>query len=193
MNGPDPGVSHRRGPSGPPVERPAGGDPTHRHVPDRADLLELVERLALELCRLAILPMPARVLAYALVADHDTHTAGQFAEGLDVSPAAISGALHQLMDLGLVERTREPGVRSDLYALAQHNPLPRYLASRIQRVRTAEDRLTDAVQSLRRGTPGGTRISEALAFAAFLRTELGDAIARWQESPRPESDETAGG
>lgn len=122
MNGPDPEVSHRRRPTGQPVERPAGEDPAHRHVPDRADLLELVEQLALELGRLALPPMPARVLAYALVADHDTHTAAQFAEGLVVSPAAISGALHQLMDLGLLNRTREPGLRSHLYALAQPNP-----------------------------------------------------------------------
>ncbi|MCF6745904.1 MarR family transcriptional regulator [Blastococcus sp. KM273128] len=75
--------------------------------------------MALVLRRLAIPPMPARVLAYALVADHDIHTAGEFAEDLRVSPAAISVAMHQLMDLGLVERTREPGVRSDLYSLAQ--------------------------------------------------------------------------
>jgi DNA-binding transcriptional ArsR family regulator len=191
MNGPDPEVSHRRRPTGQPVERPAGEDPANRHVPDRADALELVEQLALVLHQLAIPHMPARVLAYALVADRDTHSAAQFAEGLGVSPAAISGALHQLMDLGLLNRTREPGVRSDLYALARQNPLPRHLASRIQRVRTAEDRLTDAVQSLGSGTPGGTRVSEALAFATFLRTQLGDAIARWQETPRPASDETS--
>lgn len=193
MNGGDPGVSPRRSLSHRSVQPRAGDDLTDRHIPDRADLLDLVERLALVLGRLAIPAMPARVLAYALIADDDTHTAGQFAQGLRVSPAAISGALHQLLDLGLLVRTREPGVRSDLYALAQQNPLPRYLTSRIQRVATAENRLLDDVQALGSGTPGGTRrVTEAFAFAAFLRTHLDDAIARWQQLSRPRSDEDAG-
>ena len=81
------------------------------------DLLRGVERFALILNGSGMPRMASRVFAYVLAEDSDRYTAAELAEGLRVSPAAISGALRYLLDTRMIFKEREPGTRADLYRI----------------------------------------------------------------------------
>ena len=142
-------------------------------------LLRFVERFALVLREAGMQPMPARVLAYALADDADRYTAGDLARGLAVSPAAISGAVRQLVQFGLLTREREPGTRSDLYVLDDRDLFSRFMSSELATLQRFEDAVADGVDLLGLDRPGGRRLAETRDFMAFLRAELTDAVARW--------------
>ena len=61
--------------------------------------------------------MPARVFVALLVTDSGRLTAAELAEVLRISPAAVSGAVRYLIQLGLVHKERVPGSRRDYYRM----------------------------------------------------------------------------
>ena len=69
-------------------------------------LLRVVERIALILNEAGIPRMPARVLAYMLADDADRYSAAALADGVRVSPAAISGAVRYLTATRMVVKER---------------------------------------------------------------------------------------
>jgi hypothetical protein len=146
---------------------------------ERRTLLRYVERFALVLREAGMAPMPARVFAYSLADDADRYTATELAEGLQVSPAAISGAVRQLVQWGLLRREREPGTRSDLYVLDDHDLWSRFTQVEITQLRRFEDVLGTGVSALGTDRPGGRRLAETRHFFAFLRRALEDAVERW--------------
>ncbi|MGY1687519.1 GbsR/MarR family transcriptional regulator [Geodermatophilus sp. SYSU D00867] len=148
---------------------------------ERATLLRFVERFALVLRESGMQPMQARVMAYALADDADRYTAAELAEGLQVSPAAISGAVRQLVQVGFLVREREPGTRSDLYVLDDANLWTRAITAELQTLRRFEDVAASGIELLGADRPGGRRLAETRDFLAFLREVLADAVARWPQ------------
>jgi predicted transcriptional regulator len=146
---------------------------------ERRTLLRFVERFALVLREAGMAPMPARVFAYSLADDADRYTATELAEGLQVSPAAISGAVRQLVQWGLLRREREPGTRSDLYVLDDRDLWSRFTQVEITQLRRFEEMLETGVDALGTERPGGRRLAETRDFFAFLRRALQDAVERW--------------
>ena len=59
---------------------------------DAARLAQAVDELTAVLTQTGMPRMAARVFAYALAEDSDRYTAADFAEGLQISPAAVSGS-----------------------------------------------------------------------------------------------------
>ena len=94
-------------------------------VPDRPDpsagpkdpLFAYVERFSSVLVAAGIPAMPARVFVALLVADSGRLTAAELAGRLRISPAAVSGGVRYLIQLGLVHKERVPGSRRDYYRL----------------------------------------------------------------------------
>ncbi|WP_211354954.1 GbsR/MarR family transcriptional regulator [Blastococcus colisei] len=148
---------------------------------DRATLLRFVERFALVLRESGMAPMPARVFAYALADDADRYTAAELAEGLQVSPAAISGAVRQLVQIGFLVREREPGTRSDLYVLDDENLWTRFTGAELSALQRLEDVVAAGIDLIGVQRPGGRRLAETREFLAFLHEVLADAVARWPE------------
>jgi hypothetical protein len=148
---------------------------------ERATLLRFVERFALALRDAGIAPMPARVLAYALADDADRYTAGELAEGLQVSPAAISGAVRQLVQWGFFLREREPGTRSDLYVLDDRDLWSRFVGTELATLGHFEEVVAAGIDAIGIDRPGGRRLAETRDFFAFLRRELSAAVRRWPE------------
>ena len=148
---------------------------------ERTRLLRFVERFAMVLRDAGMAPMAARVLAYALADDADRYTAGDLAEGLQVSPAAISGAVRQLVQFGLLTREREPGTRSDLYVLDDRDLWSRVVSSEMAVLSRFEDTLAAGIEAIGLERPGGRRLAETQEFFAFLREELAGLLARWPE------------
>jgi DNA-binding transcriptional regulator GbsR (MarR family) len=152
---------------------------------ERLALLRFVERFALVLREAGMGPMPARVLAYALADDADRYTAADLAAGLRVSPAAISGAVRQLVQYGLLSREREPGTRSDLYVLDDQDLWSRFIGAELTQLDRFVETVGAGIEVIGPDRPGGRRLAETRDFLSFLRGTLAEALDRWHaERPR---------
>src|ERR1051326_3834908 len=80
-------------------------------------LFGYTERFSAVLVAAGFPPMPARVFVALLVADSGRLTAAELTRMLRISPAAVSGAVRYLTQLGLVHKERVPGSRRDCYRM----------------------------------------------------------------------------
>lgn len=144
-------------------------------------LLRFVERFALVFTESGVPRMPARVFAYVLADDADHYTAGELAAGLRVSPAAISGAVRYLVQVGLLGREREPGTRSDVYRIDNDDVWSRIYAQQAGVLEQYEAAAADGVRTLGLDRPGGRRLEETRAFFAFMQADLPSLMERWRE------------
>ena len=138
-----------------------------------------VERFGSALEEGGVPRMPARVFAALLATDSGRLTAAELSERLQISPAAVSGAVRYLIQANLLSREREPGSRRDVYRL--HNDVwyeaivnREPLLSRWQRA------IEDGVEAVGQDTPAGLRLSETAEFFAFLQAEMPAMLARWR-------------
>src|SRR3989440_5226648 len=84
--------------------------------PDDA-MFGYIERFAAVLVAAGFPPMPARIFVALLVTDSGRLSAAELAGVLQISPAAVSGAVRYLIQLGLVHKERVPGSRRDYYRM----------------------------------------------------------------------------
>lgn len=143
-------------------------------------LLRFVEQFALVLNESGLPRMPARVFAYVLAEDAERYTAAELAEGLRVSPAAISGAVRTLVQAGLLAREREPGSRADHYRIYDDDVWAHIIMQREPLLRRYTSVLTDGLSRVPPGR-GADRLLETLDYMRFMRAELPLMIERWRE------------
>lgn len=153
-------------------------------APAHQDLLRFVERFAIILSDAGMARMPARVFAYALADDADSYTAADFAQALRVSPAAISGAVRDLVQAGLLGREREPGQRADTYRVYDDNLWHTIVLQRTNLIGPFEQLAAEGAELLGVDTPGGRRMAETREFYAFLRRKLPQLLAEWHQLRR---------
>ena len=143
------------------------------------DVLRAMERFAVLLTDGGMPRMPSRLFAYLLAADADDHTAGELAAGLQVSAAAISGAVRYLQHVGFLIRGREPGARLDHYRL-RDDLWYEMFAGRVALLADWEKVLGEAAALLGPGA-GVDRLRESQQFIAFVRADLPDLMERWHQ------------
>ncbi|MGP3772953.1 GbsR/MarR family transcriptional regulator [Streptomyces sp. SDT5-1] len=156
-----------------------GADGTDERAADEARS-RFVERFAAQLVEAGMTRMPARVFAALLASDSGALTSAELGTRLQVSPAAISGAVRYLTQQHMVSREREPGTRRDLFRV-HSNQWYEALTNRDSVLKRWEDSLREGVDSLGADTPAGRRIGETLAFFEFVQVELADLMERWRE------------
>jgi DNA-binding transcriptional regulator GbsR (MarR family) len=145
---------------------------------DEAAVSRFVERFAAEMAEAGMQRMASRVFASLLASDESALTSAELSERLQISPAAVSGAVRYLTQAGMVGREREPGSRRDRYRL--HNDLWfETFTRRDQLLARWEKVLRDGVESLGPDSPAGLRIAETAAFMQFLDSELKGLMTRW--------------
>jgi hypothetical protein len=145
-----------------------------------AAVSRFVEDYAFALVQMGFPRMPARVLVALFITDAGRLTAAELAESLQASPAAVSGAVRYLIQIGLVRREGEPGSRRHYYRV------PDDCWEEVLRLR---DGLTgrwaalvrDGIGILGADTPAGARLAETAEFLEFVSVELPQVILRWQE------------
>ena len=145
------------------------------------DLLRFVERFAMLLSDAGWPRTAARVFAFALADDADRYTAAELAEALRLSPAAISGAVRYLVQVGVLGKEREPGSRADTYLLDDDDVWKAITDQRTPLIERWREGLAEGIELLGTDRPGGRRLAESLAFFEFMQSELGPLIARWHE------------
>jgi DNA-binding transcriptional regulator GbsR (MarR family) len=147
-------------------------------------LLRAVERITQMLAENGLPRMAARVFAFVLADDADRYTASELARGLRVSPAAISGAVRYLVDVGLLFKEREPGMRADLYRVYDDDVWGAIMSARIPAMDRWMEALDEAVGEIGSARRGGQRLVETKEFYAFMRRETGEMMERWKEHRR---------
>ena len=139
-----------------------------------------LERFASVLVAAGIPPMPARVFVALLVTDSGRLTAAELAEVLQVSPAAVSGGVRYLIQLGLVHKERVPGSRRDYYRMPDDvwSDLFRLRDQVMQRWAAL---VREGIELLGPGTPAGARLAEHATFFDFVAAEMPEVLKRWDE------------
>jgi predicted transcriptional regulator len=153
---------------------------------DEKAVSRFVEDLASALMEMGVPRMPARVFAALLTTDAGRLTATELAEGLQVSPAAVSGAVRYLIQVGMVRRESEPGSRRHYYR-APNDVWDEVIGIRDRLMARWTGVLREGVAVLGADTPAGQRVADSVRFFEFVSAELPSVIGRWRER-RPASD-----
>jgi DNA-binding transcriptional regulator GbsR (MarR family) len=146
---------------------------------DPETVSKFVESFAAQLVEAGMQRMPARVFAALLSSDSGALTSAELGEQLQVSPAAVSGAVRYLAQQHMVSREREPGSRRERYRV-HSNQWYEALANREAVIKRWEGALREGVGSLGADTPAGRRMAETLAFFEFVDSEIAAMMERWR-------------
>jgi predicted transcriptional regulator len=141
-------------------------------------LPEFIERFAAVLILAGFPPMPARVFVALLVADSGRMSAAELVGLLQISPAAVSGAVRYLTGLGLVQKERVPGSRREYYRMPS-NPWHQIMLARNQVLIRWSALLKEGMDLVGADTPAGRRMSGHAGFFEFLAAEMPAVMARW--------------
>jgi predicted transcriptional regulator len=151
-----------------------------------------VEDLASALMEMGVPRMPARVFAALLTTDSGRLTASDLATALQVSPAAVSGAVRYLIQIGMARRETEPGSRRHYYR-APDNVWDEVIGIRDRLMARWTGVLREGVTVLGADTPAGARVAESVRFFEFVGSELPLVISKWREREPGRDGEAAGG
>ena len=143
-------------------------------------LFGYLERFSSVLVAAGIPPMPARVFAALLVADSGRLSAAELAEVLRVSPAAVSGGVRYLIQLGLMHKERVPGSRRDYYRMPD-DVWSDMFKLRDQVMQRWAALVREGIELLGPDPPAGARLAEHATFFEFVSRELPEVLKRWDE------------
>jgi len=146
---------------------------------DPESVSRFVEHFAAQLVEAGLQRMPARVFAALLASDSGARTSAELGEQLQISPAAVSGAVRYLAQVHMLSREREPGSRRERYRV-HSDQWYEALTSREAIIKRWEDALREGVASLGAGTPAGRRLAETLAFFEFIEQDVAGMMDRWR-------------
>jgi DNA-binding transcriptional regulator GbsR (MarR family) len=147
---------------------------------DQVAIGRFIERYAAMLADAGMQRMAARVFVALLCEDSGRLTATDMAELLQVSPAAISGAVRYLTQVNMLEREREPGSRRDYYVV-KDDLWYDVITRREQLIHRWESTMREGMELLGEHTPAGLRWRETLEFYAFLHERLPAVMEEWRE------------
>jgi DNA-binding transcriptional regulator GbsR (MarR family) len=166
----------------PPVRAAEPDAPPAPPADDRhpKEIGEFIERFAGLLYEAGVPRMPARVFVTLLTTDADRLTAADIGARLGVSPAAVSGAVRYLIQVGLVIGSGEPGSRR-LYYSVPPNVFQHLLTQRNQIMTRWASLMRDGAVLLGPGSPAGQRVSQSAEYFEFVASVLPQVLAQWHE------------
>lgn len=144
----------------------------------QVEVRHFIERLTMVLVGLGMPPMPSRVWVASMLADGDTVTSGEIGERLGVSPAAISGAVKYLLQVGLLERVAVPGSRRQHFRADANQWADTFLARR-HGMEEFTAIASDGVALLGPDSVPGTRMAELRDFFDYLAGEIPRLVESW--------------
>lgn len=144
------------------------------------ELFDFTERFSAVLIAAGFPPMPARVFAALIVTDEGRLTSAELSETLQISPAAVSGAVQYLSGLGLLLRERIPGSRRERYRLPD-DIWQRVMRSQVQVLQQWVALMEEGVGLAGEDTPAGQRMRSHAGFFSYLAKEIPAVYARWDE------------
>jgi DNA-binding transcriptional regulator GbsR (MarR family) len=139
-----------------------------------------IERFAETLVQAGMPRIASRIFIALLATDSSRLTAAELAEQLQVSPAAVSGAVRYLIQVNMVSRGREPGSRRDHYRV-DNDVWYQTITQRDQLLARWAASLHEGADALGERTPAGARFAESAEFFEFLQEELLQMTQRWDK------------
>lgn len=162
--------------------------PTER---DETAVRRFVEHMAMAWADYGFPRMPARVLITMMAADEPALTAAELSERLGVSPAAISGAVRYLMQIGMLAREPAPGSRRDRYRL----PDDTWYEATATKGGFFKQNIDLAAEGVTASggpdTPAGKRLADMRDYFTFIQNELMSLAERWRASKADSADHPA--
>ena len=149
-------------------------------------LPEFIEKFASVLATAGFPPMPARVFVALLVSPNGRLSSAELVEQLQISPAAVSGAVRYLTGLRLVHKERVPGSRREYYRMPA-DIWHQVMMMRSQVLVRWTALLKEGLDLVGRDTAAGERMADHAAYFEFLTTEMPALFARWEASGRSDS------
>jgi DNA-binding transcriptional ArsR family regulator len=149
-------------------------------VPQPDPLLDFTERFAAVLIAAGFPPMPARVFVALLIDESGRLSAAELADRLQISPAAVSGAVRYLMQIGMAHKIRVPGSRRDYYQMPD-DVWQELLGMRAGVVARWSGLLREGLALLPPDGQGRARLAEHAEFIDFAASEMSGVVARWEE------------
>lgn len=147
---------------------------------DRA-VAAYVERFGDTLTDAGMPRLASRVFAQILADEDGRMTAAELTEALDVSPAAISGAVRYLTQTYLVGKERERGSRRDVYVV-QADAWHDAMLSRDRILAQLEAGMRSGVAAVGGiSNPAGRRLQLSVAFLEFLAERLAALEGEWEQ------------
>ena len=141
-------------------------------------LFEYVERFAAVLVAAGMPPMPSRVFVALLVSESGRLSAAELGDMLQISPAAVSGAVRYLTGLGLVHKERVPGSRREYYRMPP-DIWHTMMRMRDQVLSRWSAMLKEGIALVGPDSRAGARLTQHAAFFEFITGELPAVLARW--------------
>jgi DNA-binding transcriptional ArsR family regulator len=157
------------------------GTPDRPEERDEAAVSRFVERFSSVLIEAGWPRMAARVFVVLVASESGKLTAAELAERLQISPAAVSGAVRLLIQLSLISRVREPGSRRDYYVL-EEDVWYHVITRRINVMTRWGDQLAVGRDAAGKGTEAADRLEDMMGFFNFLRDELPEMMERWRRA-----------
>jgi predicted transcriptional regulator len=140
---------------------------------------QFAERFINALTEMGLPRMPARVFVTLLISDADRLTASEIGSALQASPAAVSGAVRYLGQVGMIVRASEPGTRRLTYSVPG-DIWPHVIENRNAQMARWAGILRDGAAVLT-GSPAAARVLESAQYFDFVVGELPGMQARWEE------------
>ena len=141
---------------------------------------QFVERMGGALTSAGLARLPSRIFAALLIDEDGRMTAAELGETLQVSPAAVSGAVRYLDGVGMIRREREGGSRRDIFVVdddAWHDTLM-HTDQVYAPMLTA---LARALEELPADDPAYRRLRLSQEFLTFILEEMGILQERWKQ------------
>ncbi|WP_227984414.1 GbsR/MarR family transcriptional regulator [Nocardia spumae] len=143
-------------------------------------LRDAAERLALTLAQGGMQKTTARVMTALLYTEQDTMTAADLCEQLSISSGAVSAAIKQLTQSGMVERVPAPGSRREHYRFP-NGVWANLFSQQNVMLKVMQDAAQDGLDAVADNTPTAVRLGEMQGFYAYMAHEMPALIERWRE------------
>ncbi|KQY37987.1 MULTISPECIES: GbsR/MarR family transcriptional regulator [Nocardia] len=143
-------------------------------------LRDAAERLALTLSQGGMQKMTARVMTALLYTEQETMTAADLCERLSISTGAVSTAIKQLTQTGMVERVPAPGSRREHYRFPKGVWAQLFSQQNVM-LKIMKDAAQEGLDAIADGTPTAVRLHEMQDFYGYMEHEMPALIERWRE------------
>ncbi len=147
---------------------------------DPEAVARFIEHFASAMVEAGLQRMPARVFAALQATDSGRLTSAELAEMLQVSPAAISGAVRFLVQFNMVRKERELGTRRDQYVVDSET-WHEVIFQREKVLLRWQAGAQEGVDALGVDTPAGARMVETVALFGFLHDQMAEMLPKWRQ------------
>jgi len=148
---------------------------------DEAAVRRFVDHMSETFAALGFPRMAARVLFMIMCSEESALTAAELADRLEVSPAAVSGAVRYLAQIQMLRRERVPGSRRDRYRLPG-DAWYEVSALKGTMFKIFSELAAEGVDALGgKQTEAGARVGQMRDFFEFIHQEMPSLLDRWEK------------